>query len=52
MQWTAKVQNIANFEVRRERFIFDGTRNGDLIQRELTRRTRGQRFSIEITDTF
>ena len=52
MQWTAKVQNIANFELRRERFIFDETRNGDLIQRELTRRTRGQRFSIEVTDTF
>ena len=52
MQWTAKVQNIANFELRRDRFIFDETRNGDLLQRELTRRTRGQRFSIEVTDTF
>ncbi|MEP4053221.1 MAG: TonB-dependent receptor plug domain-containing protein [Litorimonas sp.] len=52
MQWTAKIQNIFDFELRRERFIFDETRNGDLLQRELTRRTRGQRFSIEVTDTF
>ncbi len=52
MQWTARLQNIFDFEFRRERFIFDETRNGDLLQRELTRRQRGQRFSIEITDTF
>ena len=52
MQWAAKLQNILDFEFRRERFIFDETRNGDLIQRELTRRQRGQRFSIEVTDTF
>jgi len=52
MQWIAKFQNIADFEVRRERSIFDETRNGDLLQRELTRRQRGRRFSIEITDTF
>ena len=52
MQWTVTLQNILDFELRRERFIFDETRNGDLIQRELTRRQRGQRFSLEITDTF
>ena len=52
MQWTAKVQNILDFELRRERLIFDETRNGDLLSRELTRRTRGQRFSLEVTDTF
>lgn len=52
MQWTAKLQNIADFELRRERFIFDETRNGDLIRRELTRRQRGRRISIEVTDTF
>ena len=52
MQWAAKVQNILDFELRRERLIFDETRNGDLLQRELTRRTRGQRFSLEVTDTF
>ena len=52
MQWTAKLQNILDFELRRERFIFDETRNGDFLQRELTRRQRGRRFSIEITDTF
>ena len=52
MQWTATLQNILDFELRRERFIFDETRNGDLLQRELVRRQRGRRFSIEITDTF
>ena len=52
MQWTATLQNILDFELRRERFIFDETRNGDLIQRELVRRQRGARFSLEITDTF
>lgn len=52
MQWTAKFQNILDFELRRERQIFNETRNGDLLQRELARRTRGQRFSIEVTDTF
>ena len=52
MQWTVTLQNILDFELRRERFIFDETRNGDLIQRELTRRQRGRRLSLEITDTF
>ena len=52
MQWTATLQNILNFELTRERLIYDETRNGDLLQRELTRRTRGQRFSIGVTDTF
>lgn len=52
MQWTAKVQNILDFEVRRERLIFDETRNGDFLQRETFGRTRGRRLSIEVTDTF
>jgi len=52
MQWTLKVQNIVDFEFRRQRFVYDGTRNDDLIRHELTRRKRGQRLSIEITDTF
>jgi len=52
MQWTAKMQNILNFEFRRERFIFDGDRTGDLLAREQFSRQRGQRFSIEVTDTF
>ena len=52
MQWTAKLQNIVDFELRRDRRIFDETRNGELLQRELTKRTRGQRFSLEVTDTF
>ena len=52
MQWTATLQNILDFEFSRERFIFDETRNGELIQRELVRRQRGRRFSLEITDTF
>ena len=52
MQWTAKLQNIVDFEFQRERRIFDTTREGDLLQRQFTKRQRGQRFSIEVTDTF
>lgn len=52
MQWTVKLQNIVDFEFRRQRFVFDETRNGAPLRRELTRRKRGQRISIEITDTF
>jgi hypothetical protein len=52
MQWTATLQNIVDFEFRRERFLFDGDRTGDLTGRELFTRKRGQRFSIAVTDTF
>ena len=52
MQWSVKFQNIVDFELKRDRQIFDETRNGDLLRRELTRRTRGQRVSLEVTDTF
>lgn len=52
MQWKLRVQNILNFEFQRQRFVFDGTRAGDLTRREQTKRTRGQRISLEVTDTF
>ncbi len=52
MQWTIKVQNIIDFEFKRQRSVFDETRNGELIRHELTRRQRGQRISLEVTDTF
>lgn len=52
MQWRATFQNIVDFDFRRERFIFDETRNGDLIGRELRSRKRGQRFSLSVTDSF
>ncbi|MEP3654053.1 MAG: TonB-dependent receptor plug domain-containing protein [Litorimonas sp.] len=52
MQWTLKAQNIIDFEFRRQRFVFDEDRRGELLRRELTRRKRGQRISIEVTDTF
>lgn len=52
MQWTLKAQNIVDFEFRRQRLVFDGDRRGDLTRRELTRRKRGNRISIEVTDTF
>ncbi len=52
MQWTVRAQNLANFEFRRERFIFEDNRLGDLARQEITRRKRGRRLSIEITDTF
>ena len=52
MQWTLKAQNILDFEFKRQRFVFNGDRSGDLIRREITRRNRGRRISIEVTDTF
>ena len=52
MQWTLRAQNIADFEFKRQRFVFDGDRRGDLTRREIARRKRGQRISIEVTDTF
>ena len=52
MQWTLRAQNIVDFEFKRQRLVFDGDRRGDLTRRELTRRKRGQRLSLEVTDTF
>ena len=52
MQWTLRLQNILDFKLQRERFIFSPTRNGDLIESQFTQRQRGQRFSIQVTDTF
>lgn len=52
MQWSVKLQNVLDFEFKRQRFVFDGTRNGAFLRRELTRRKRGRRISIAVTDTF
>jgi len=52
LQWTLKVQNLVDFRLERDRFRFSPTRNDDLFERQLTERQRGQRVSIEITDTF
>lgn len=52
MQWTLKGQNLLDFEFIRGRTIFDETRNGDILRLEETRRQRGRRISIEVTDTF
>lgn len=45
-------QNIFRFEVERERLIFDGDRNGNLIERQFFNRQRGQRLGISFSDTF
>ena len=45
-------QNFLRFEVERERLIFDGDRNGDLIERQFFNRQRGQRVGISFSDTF
>ncbi|MDB2438166.1 hypothetical protein N9W89_05580 [Hellea sp.] len=45
-------QNILQFNVERERLIFDGDRNGDLIGGEFFTRRRGRRIGLQISDTF
>lgn len=45
-------QNFTRFRIERERLIYDGDRNGDLIQREFFSRKRGQRLGISFSDTF
>jgi len=45
-------QNFLDTTIEQERLIFDGNRNGPLLQRELFARERGHRFSIAISDTF
>ena len=45
-------QNFLNNRIQQERLIFDGNRNGPLIQREFFSRQRGHRVSFSISDTF
>jgi len=45
-------QNFLNTAIERERLIFEGNRNGPLIQREFFSRQRGHRISFSISDTF
>ena len=46
------LQNFLDNSVKQERLIFTGDRNGVLEQREVFKRKRGQRFSIQFSDTF
>lgn len=46
------LQNFLDNSVKRERLAFTGDRNGALEKREVFNRTRGQRFSVQISDTF
>jgi len=52
MTVSLRLQNTPNATLDRERFIFDGDRNGNLLRREFVARTRGNRISLEISDTF
>lgn len=52
MQFTVRVQNIADFRLQRERLRFTPTRTGTQFERQITERQRGQRISFELTDTF
>jgi len=52
LQWTVQVQNLIDFRLERERFRFSPTRNDTFFERQITERQRGQRISIEVTDTF
>ena len=46
------LQRVLSGETVDGRFIFDGDRNGNLLRREFVARTRGNRVSLEISDTF
>ena len=52
MTASLRLQNTPNTTLNRERFIFDGDRNGNLLRREFVARERGNRISLEISDTF
>jgi len=45
-------ENAPTWSLNRERLLFNPDRNGDLIRREFVSRQRGNRVSIEISDTF
>ncbi|MEP3892071.1 MAG: TonB-dependent receptor plug domain-containing protein [Hellea sp.] len=47
-----KFENAPQWTLERERLVFAPDRNGQLIRREFAARKRGNRFSIEISDTF
>ena len=52
MTMSLRLQNAPSWTLNRERFVFDGDRNGELVRREFVSRTRGSRLSLEISDTF
>jgi len=52
MTVSVKVENAPHWKLNRERLIYSGDRNGDLLRREFVSRKRGNRISLEISDTF
>ena len=52
MRLKLQAENLLNWDVIRDRDIYDTDRLGTVIQREQFRRSRGRRFSIELSDTF
>ncbi len=52
MTVSLKLQNTPHWTLDRERLVYDGDRNSDLVRREFVSRSRGNRISLEISDTF
>ncbi len=45
-------ENLLNTTTQRTRRIYDGDRNDDILQTQISNHKRGQRFSLKISDTF
>ena len=45
-------ENLLNTATERTRRIYNGDRNDDILQTQISSQKRGQRFSIKISDTF
>ena len=52
MNWRMSIQNILGQKIVQPRVIFDGDRNGDILEVQFFERERGPRFSLEVSDTF
>ena len=52
LNWRVSVQNVLGEKIVRPRVIFDGDRNGEIIELQNFERERGPRLSLQISDTF
>ncbi len=52
MRLDLTLQNILKFNIERPRIIFDGDRNGNILEIQNFSRSRGRRISLVISDTF
>lgn len=52
LNWQVSVQNVLGEKIIRPRIIFDGDRNGEIIEVQNFERERGPRLSVQVSDTF